>query len=183
MDLRKRSMMLAATVVVGLLAACGGDGGDEGVAPDAFAADICGAASDWVASIQERAGAIQTDFTSGDPEQGREVLGKFLDDVIRDTDDLIAQVDEAGTPDVDGGEEFADDLRAAFEESKEILVDVRADVEDLPDDPQQFAEAGQQMGVSIQEAFTEVSSSFEEPESDELREAFEGEESCNEITG
>jgi hypothetical protein len=169
---------VALTASLALLAgACGG--GDGGADPESYAADICSAVGDWVTAIQEGAGEIQP---TEDPQGGIDALQSFLDDAVAETEDLISAVDDAGAPDVDGGEEFADDLKAAFEEAKTVLEDARDQAADLPtDDPAAFTEAASELGTSVQEALGAVGGELTEPDSEELTTAFEETEECSAI--
>ena len=172
------------------LPACGGDdgGGDEGgggsdetVSAEAYAADVCGAMKDWVTGVQEDTQALTENFTSGDPEEGKQALSDLLGEMSSATGDLVTAVEDAGVPDVDGGEEAADSLVSAFEEVQGILEDAQADVEALSTDPQEFSQGAAELGPTLQEALTSVGSSIEEPDSQELQDAFKNEEACSSI--
>ena len=181
----KRLSMFAALAALALfVGACGGDddGGDGGgdtVSPESYAADICTAVGDWVTAIQDGAGEITT---SADASSGVEALQSFLDDAVTETEALISEVEDAGAPDVDGGEEFADQLKAAFGEAKTVLEDARDQAADLPtDDPAAFSTAAADLGTSVQEALGAVGSELSEPSDESLATAFEEEEACTSI--
>ncbi len=177
------------------LAACGGgdDGGDAGeedaagggetVSASAWASDVCTAVGDWVTTIQEQSASIATDFTSGTPEEGKEVLTSFIGDAVTETETLIEEVDAAGVPDVDGGEEFAQELSDAFGQARDVLADVQTQIDALPADPKEFQQAAAEIGPSIQEALGAVGQSISEPEAQELKDAFEEEEACASAPG
>jgi hypothetical protein len=179
------------------LAACGGGddegGGDAGGSEDEastetvsagdWASGVCTAVGDWVTTIQEQSTAITTDFTSGSPEEGKEVFGSFISDAVAETETMIEEVEAAGVPDVEGGEEYAEELTAAFEEARDVLAGVQAQIDELPTDPQGFQEAAAGIGPSIQEALGAVGGSISEPESQELKDAFEEEEACASAPG
>lgn len=176
-------------VLAGGLVACGGDdeGGDGGgasgetVSAETYAADVCGAMQDWVSGIQERTQSMTEGFTSGDPQEGKDLLADLLTEMSAQTGDLIAAVEEAGVPDVDGGEEAADSLVSAFEEVQGILDDAQQDIADLPTDPQAFQQGAAELGPTLQQALSGVGESLEEPESEDLKNAFENEEACSSI--
>lgn len=183
-----RTAALGLTLLLaGGMAACGGDdeGGGGGsadtVSAEAYAADVCGAMQDWITGIQERTQEIGESFTSGDPEEGKQVLVDLMTEMSDATGQLASDVEDAGVPDVEGGEEAADTLVSAFEEIQGILEDAQADVEDLPSDPQGFQQGAQELGPTIQNALQSVGESIEEPESQELQDAFENEESCSAV--
>ena len=169
-------------------AACGGDddgdgggGSSETVSAEAYAADVCGAMQDWITGIQERTQSLTEGFQSNDPQEGKELLSNLLAEMSAQTGDLVSAVEEAGVPDVDGGEEAADSLVSAFEDVQGILDDAQQDIEDLPTDPQAFQQGAAELGPTLQQALSGVGSSIEEPDSQELRDAFENEESCSAI--
>jgi hypothetical protein len=187
-----RTAALGLTLVLATgLAACGGDDGDDGggggggssetVSAEAYAGDVCGAMQDWITGIQERTQSLTESFQSGDPQEGKDALSDLLSEMSSQTGELITAVEDAGVPDVDGGEEAADSLVTAFEDVQGILDDAQQDIEDLPTDPQAFQQGAAELGPTLQEALSSVGSSLEEPESEELKEAFENEESCSSI--
>lgn len=185
-----RTAALGLTLVLATgLAACGGDDGGDGggggstetVSAEAYAGDVCGAMQDWISGIQERTQSLTESFQSGDPQEGKDALSELLSEMSSQTGDLITAVEDAGVPDVDGGEEAADSLVTAFEEVQGILDDAQQDIEDLPTDPQAFQQGAAELGPTLQEALSGVGSSLEEPESQELKDAFENEESCSSI--
>jgi len=173
------------------LGACGGDDDDDGggggdqVSAEEYASAICSSTQDWVGSLQKRATDLGESLgTDVSPEQGKDALAGFLDDVIADTDDWIAGVTDAGVPDVSGGEQAAEDLRAAAEEAKGVLEDTRASVEDLPtDDEAEFAREADEVGNATEESLGKVGDAIAEPESDELRTALEETEECKQLAG
>ena len=188
---RIAALGLTLLLSAGLVACGGGDGGDEGggdgdgssetVSAEAYAAEVCGAMQDWVAGVQSQMQGLSESFTSNDPEAGKQALSDLLGEMSSQTGDLAAAVDDAGVPDVDGGEEAADSLVTAFEDVQGLLEDAQQDVEDLPSDPQAFAQGASDLGTTLQEALSSVGGSIEEPDSPELQEAFEKEKSCSSI--
>jgi len=185
----KRLSMLAAVAALALfVGACGGgdddgggggEGSDETVSAETYAADICTAVGSWVTAIQEGSSEIAT---SADASSGVEALQSFLEDAVNETETLISEVEDAGAPDVDGGEEFADQLRSAFDEAKTVLEGARDDAADLPtDDPAAFSTAAAELGTSVQEALGAVGTELSEPSDESLATAFEEEEACTSI--
>ena len=188
-----RTAALGLTLLLaGGLVACGGDDGgggdDEGgggssetVSAEAYAADVCGAMQDWITGIQEKTQDLGSGLSGNDAEAGKQLLVDLLSEMSSSTGELVTAVEQAGVPDVDGGEEAADSLVSAFEEVQEILEGAEADVEALSSDPQEFQQGAAELGPTIQQALTSVGESLEEPESEELKEAFEKEETCNAV--
>lgn len=177
-------------LLAGGVAACGGDddGGDggggasgESVSAEAYAADVCGAMQEWLSGIQERTESLGEGLQTGDAAEGKRVLADLLTEMSAETGELITAVEEAGVPDVDGGEEAADSLVSAFEEVQDILDNAQDDIAALSEDPQEFQQGAAELGPTLQQALSGVGESLEEPESEDLKNAFENEESCSSI--
>ncbi|MDQ3951708.1 MAG: hypothetical protein M3279_01910 [Actinomycetota bacterium] len=179
-------------LLMGGLAACGGDDGGDGgdgdggggssetVAASAYAADVCGAMKDWMQGIQDRTAALTENLQPGE-EQGKDLLVELMSEMSSQTEELVSAVEDAGVPDVDGGEESADQLVAALKDTQAAFDQAKEDMEALPSDPQAFQQGAAQIGPTLQEALTNVGTSLEESTSEELTDAFEKEESCSEI--
>ena len=174
------------------LGACGGDEGGGGTATeetetvsvDEYASAVCGALSDWVTDIQDRAATITEGINPGDAEAGKERLQEFIGDTVASTDTLISTVEEAGAPDTDGGEEAAEQIQSGLEQVKTILEDAEDQIAELPtDDPQAFGTGAQEIATSLQEATGEAASTIDSANSEELTEAFGSNEDCAQYNG
>lgn len=177
--LRSKFVRLISVLAVSALIS-GACGGSEGVEPSAFVKGVCTSVSDWVTSIQERAGSLGSEL-SGEPAQAKEKLDEFLGQAVEATDTLIGALDEAGVPDVDGGEDIADALKETFENAKEALEDAQARVADLPeDDPAAFSEQASTLGTDIETAMGDLGATLEDaPE--EITQAAEDEPACQQV--
>lgn len=179
--LRSKTILLVAVLAL-FIAACGDDddGGGESVAAGDYASDVCAAFFSWRDAIQEG----QTELGStlapdAEPQEGKDALQGFLDNAVEASDQLIEDVDAAGTPDAENGEEAADVLQSAAEQAKDRLEDAQADVADLPtDSPQAFSEAAAQFGSDVQAALSATGEGLEDVDSPELDKAFDEEEAC-----
>lgn len=98
------------------------------------------------------------------------------------TGELAGAVEDAGVPDIDGGEESAEKLVAALRDTQDALDQAKEDIEALPDDPQALQQGAAQIGPTLQEALSNVGSSLEDAASQELTDVFENEESCASIS-
>jgi hypothetical protein len=155
----------------------------SGVDPNAFATDVCTSAKDWVDTIQQGAQTFGGGLSANSsPEQIRDGLVGFLDDAIAETEELIGEVEEAGVPDVDGGEEASQTLIDAFNRVKSAFEDARAEAQALPtDDQQAFMQGAQQLGTTVQQALTEIGQELETQENEDLKGEFDENEACNEL--
>ncbi len=169
-------------LIVALVAACGGGGK---VSAEEYVKAICTEVMAWTGEIQTLSEEVGQNLSAeATPLEGQAVLADFLDDVVAATDDHLAGVKDAGVPDVENGEEIAGTLVGVFEDAKEILVDARAKVDELPtDDPAAFGTAADQLGGSIQSALEGVGGGLGSLESPELSEAAGAEPACAELGG
>lgn len=171
------------------LAACGGGGGGDGseqtVTAQEYASDVCGALDSWVTASRDRAGSLTEVLNPTDtPENRRDVLAGYIDGVIEDTEALLDDVQAAGVPDVEGGEQIAGQIADAFDSVKTELEQTRDDVDALPtDDPAAFTAAATQLGTSIQTSLTAVGTSVGGISEPELNQAFAVEPTCSGLGG
>src|SRR5918998_657815 len=178
---------LASTILLALalgVAACGGDDGDGGDAkdPKEYAGDFCGAAQEWVDAIRSGASDLGNLGTDATPEEGRDALGKFFDQTVKDTDEFAGELDGAGEPDVSGGADAAKELKDAVAQAKDILEDARSKTEDLPvDDEREFATEARKVGRSTRDSLSRVGDAIDEPRSGELREAIRDTPGCQRL--
>ena len=169
-----------------VIAACGGDdggGGDEAeaetVSVDAYATDVCSALAAWVTDIQDRASTITEGLNPGDAAAGKERLEEFIGETITGTEDLISDVEAAGVPDTDGGEEAAEQIQTGLTQVKDILEEAQTSIGELPtNDPQAFGTGAQEIATSLQEATGEAASTIDAANSEELTTAFSENEDC-----
>ncbi len=182
---------VAAALLVG---ACGGDETgetettqteeDAGVAVDDYAADVCAALSTWVTDIQDRAATITEGIDPGDAKAGKERLQEFIGETVTGTESLIADVEEAGVPDTEDGEEAAEQIQTGLENVKSILEEAQGRIDDLPtNNPQAFGRGAQEIATSLQQATGEAASSIDAANSEELTQAFEDNEECSQYAG
>jgi hypothetical protein len=175
-------------VVMGalLIPACGGGGGGgETVSAEEFASGICGALNDWQSAIQSRSSSL-TEGLSEDttPEQGKELLASFLDDVIDETETMISEVDDTGVPDVDNGEDISDALGNAFDDALAALEDARDQVDDLPTDSgESFQTAASALGGSISTSLGDIGGEIQDIDAPGLEDAFREDEDCIALQG
>ncbi len=113
--LRSKMLPLLAVLAGLFIAACGGDDDDGGGSADVgdYASDICTAFTDWTQAIQDRQTELQEGLQPGaSPQEGKDALQGFLDDAVAASDQLVEDVDAAGTPDTENGEDAADALQS-----------------------------------------------------------------------
>lgn len=182
-----RPALAAAVAVVVLVAGCGGSAGGDGKSVAAWTANACTAIVNWNLRIEEDgAGFERAAPAAGSAEALRREWAGFLDDVVRDTDRLIAEFEAAGTPPVEDGPAIRRDFHAGLDRLREFFVHERERAAKLPvDDLQTFAAALEEQGESIQGSTADLEKAFvdvgKKYESDEIDQAWEEEEACSEL--
>lgn len=204
----RRSPLLAALLALALLAACGGDGeGDDdqavvtsapqtteaeaeadGTDADDYAEQACAAIGAWYDEIETASTTLvnDADAIADDPAAGKDLVVAFLDDAIDFTDDLVADLRDAGIPDTETGERTADELVSGIEDVRELFEGARDDTEALPaDDPEALGTGLQDIGMALQESATAVGANFEavlsSVDDPELGAAFEDAPACRDL--
>ena len=179
--LRPKMILLLALLAL-FISACGDDDDGGGGSADVgdYASDICTAFTDWTKAIQERQTELQSGLQPGaSPTEGKEALQGFLDDAVSASDQLVEDVEAAGTPDTDNGEEAADALQAAAQGARDQLAEAQEDVANLPtDSPQAFSDAAGQFGNDVRTALEGVGEGLQDIDTPELDQAIDDEEAC-----
>jgi hypothetical protein len=158
-----------------LVGACSGSGGTPNGSPAArptespevssivpaseYLADVCGAVTSWLADIQTLNERLQQELDRSSVEVLKESTIGFFDDVVVTTDSMIARVEDAGVPDVEGGELAAGQVITALGAARDALQDARDRVAVLEtDDGPAFSAELQviagEMGVSLSQVAT-----------------------------
>jgi hypothetical protein len=123
-------------ILVLCAAACGG--GDEGgaggkrVPASTWTADVCTATKAWREQVDARADQFQRERTPPDLTQYRISIVAYFDDTLRLTRVLAADVERAGTPNVEGGEEARGELEKIVAEGVDAYADALAAAKKLP---------------------------------------------------
>lgn len=183
-------------IVVALVAvACNGSSGEGGPSPTpaseptgstevvssaSFVDGLCTAMGDWIAVLQGGNADLQQSLTGASPEEVLEVLGGYLDSTVAATDELIADVEALGSPDVDGGEEARDAIIEAFQGVRTALADAADEVAGLDAaDPQALAEALTQVSSDLTSATGDLVGPLARTPIPELEQAYADSEACN----
>jgi hypothetical protein len=179
--LRSKTLLLFAVLAALFIAACGDDddGGGSAEVGD-YASDICTAFTDWTQAIQDRQTELQEGLQPGaSPQEGKDALQGFLDDAVAASDQLVDDVDAAGTPDTENGEEAAEALQSAAEGARDQLSEAQENVADLPtDSPAAFGEAADKFGNDVRSALEGVGDGLQDIDTPELDEAIDDEAAC-----
>lgn len=173
--------VLAAVLLIGGVLLALNSGGDDTVPPEEFAADLCPALSSFQADV----GRLQSTLATFDVEtaaEGKEIIVEALGDLADDIDELTAEVEDIGVPDVENGEEIADAVPEVLGEAVDVMRDAVEEAEDLPeDDLDAFATEVLELTTRFGERFDEVGADFEDIDTEELDDVLDSEPACEGI--
>jgi hypothetical protein len=187
---------MALLLALSLLAACssgddgggGSGGGNDGsgdtvTAPADYAEGLCTAIADFQTDLDRQSAELQDALVgqgTPSPADMKDTLVTFVSGLSDRTHELIDEVEALGTPDVENGEEVRSNLTGAFETVVAAFDEAEADIEALPtDDPAALVQGFTDVGTKLQEAGTEISTSFGDIQSPELDEAAADVEACS----
>ena len=193
---RAITSVLALLLALSLLAACssgddgggggsgGGDGGsaDAATAPADYAEGLCTAINDFQTDLDRQSAELQDALSQGTPSPAdmKDTLVTFVSELSDRTHERIDDVEALGTPDVENGEEVRSTLTGAFETVAAAFDEAEADIDAIStDDPAALVQGFTDVGTKLQEAVTEISTSFGDIQSPELVEAAADVEACS----
>ena len=166
-------------------AACGGDDdGEEKETPEpvsveTYAAEICGALSDWQTEIQARAAELRARLAPDAPvATQKEALAGYINDLVTFTERLVNSTEKTAPPDVENGREIHDRFLTAFRDARAAFEEARGQVEELPDDPAKFQVAASEVAGQMQTTLSAIGTSLADHGQKELEKAFQENETC-----
>ena len=169
-----RKAVALALLAAALLAGCGGDDGPPSATE--WADDLCSALGDWTSSLTSAAESVTA-------APSRESVESAVDDVEGATQQLVDDVGDLETPDLESGQqaeasvdELSDSLSAEVEKVKETAEN--ATLGNISQSVSAISASFSAMRQQISAAFTELEGL--DP-GGELRTAFEEADSCSEL--
>jgi len=100
-----------------------------------YANDVCTALRGWAQDVRDSQTELQKKSTQGASlETDRDSLQQFVDDAVAATDDLKQEVEDAGAPDIDGGDDVANAFQEAVDDTSDKLDEARDSVSQIPAD-------------------------------------------------
>jgi len=182
----KKAMTICAALLALSLAACGSDdgGGTTEVSAEAFAKSICTASSEWQDSLQ----TSLTDFQEAasqesDPAKIKAGVTSAFSNFRDATSDLVAEIDEAGTPPDEGAAEFKERFSTTIGSIKTSLDELISNLDGIStDSADKFKTELQAIAAGFQQSLGALGDPFEGIP-DELRAKFQEEETCSSLVG
>ena len=150
----------------------------------AWADSVCSTVADWRSAITSLA-----DMSSG--TLSRDTLREGLDDAQEATETLLRELRDLGPPDTEAGNELEAELDAATDELEERYENLKAGAEEAleTEGTTDFLRALADLAPDVQGLLTSVSTMIDSLQnsdvagesSDEVRDAFENSEQCQEL--
>ncbi|MDQ3985389.1 MAG: hypothetical protein M3280_02690 [Actinomycetota bacterium] len=173
--------VLVALVPALVIPACGSDT----VAAGEYMGSVCSEMKAWIEGIQSDAQEVQSlDPQTPAPEQ-KEKATEFLEATIESTDEMISDVEDAGVPDVENGDQIAEDVVGTLEDARQAYEEANEKVADLStDDPAAFQQGLSEIGQALSaqgEALRTSMSTLQE--SEELQNAGQDVQPCQDLAG
>ena len=132
------------------------------VPPKQWARTVCTSLRDWEANIKD----LTSEFRSAgagstDAAQVKDLLVTYLGNTVNETDTLLTQLDEAGTPNFKGGTKVAGLFQKAMTDVRDLFATGQQDAANLDTtDVTQFRAATSRIGNAITQGGTKLSSTF-----------------------
>jgi hypothetical protein len=189
MGSRTRTLVVSAFLVAAVACGDGGTDGtpsaqptDQGTTAKAWLADICGATKGWVEQILTMQQDLQDDLDPSSVKAVKATMVGYFDDVVAATDEMLQQVDGAGVPDVEGGEEAARAVSDGLTAARDVLARARDRAADLPtNDERAFSRRLRAIADDVQTSLTGVGNTMGELRSPALDEAADDVTECQEL--
>jgi hypothetical protein len=174
--------VLALLTVLGIATGCGGsaDSSGERIEPKAWAKSVCGAVKPWSAEIrnlQEQARKKIT--TRSDVEQTKDELVALFGGMELATDAALRKVKKAGVPEVDDGQQIADQFVHALTAARDSFGTGMSAVQRLPTvDQNAFYDGVVAAGDAMSKENNEAGKAFANVSSPALDKAFDEVPEC-----
>ncbi len=128
------------------------------VDPAVWARTVCGSLSSWGQSLKDAGSSLLTPLsgvTTTLPEV-RSALSQFLGAAILRTQQLLDQLDEAGTPKAAHGNAFVAFIHDGVTQAQQVFLEAEPAAQSLPNDPQGFQIEGQALVQKLDDAGRQV---------------------------
>ena len=154
--------------------------GDDPVAVDDYANDLCTALTGFSEALRDRQAEVQEGADPGrSPEEDRDALQRFVDGAVEASDVLVEEVEAAGEPDIDDGGEVADAFRTAAEDTRSELEEAQDAVAEIPTDtPGAYRAAVDEFTTDLGNTLEGTDEPFQDVDAPELDMALDEASAC-----
>jgi polyhydroxyalkanoate synthesis regulator phasin len=185
--MRKTLSILVAVAALTFLGACGASGGSDDAkkadstttaAPKdttttteatktvevaAWADSFCGSFGTWLDEIKTASSGVSDSVTPGDIPSAKTAIAGLFGTASTATQTLIDELEAAGAPDIDDGDQLVDDLIEKFQAFDTAAQKAKADTEALAtDDITTFQSSADDLTTTFQDEVDKVAESFSE---------------------
>ncbi|HEY4397136.1 MAG TPA: hypothetical protein VGO28_05645 [Acidimicrobiia bacterium] len=132
------------------------------VPPKQWANSVCTSLRDWETNIKDLTSEFRAAGAgSTDAAQVKDELVTFLGSAVSETETLLTQLDEAGTPNFKDGNKVVGLFRNAMNDVRDLFATGQQDAMNLdPNDLTQFRAATTRIGNAITQGGTKLSKTF-----------------------
>jgi len=132
------------------------------VPPKQWARSVCTSLRDWEANIKDLTSEFRSaGGSSPDAAQVKDLLVTYLGNTVNETDTLLTQLDQAGTPNFKDGSKVAGLFQKAMTDVRDLFATGQQDAANLDTtDLTQFRAATSRIGNAITQGGTKLSSTF-----------------------
>jgi hypothetical protein len=179
---------LAAVAIAAVAIGCGGDDDEDGgetVSAESYVDAVCGSMSEMIAVVQQQQADLAREVQQATPAEGRDLLIAFLDESTAAAESARSGIEDAGVPDVEGGDEVAEALTSAFGELQTTFEDARSETETISTESEAAFDAeADEIGTTVRTAGDQIGESLASVgENEELEAAAEESEACQALAG
>jgi hypothetical protein len=176
-----RRVPLGAGTLVAAVVVVGSGLPTQAVPPAEWVESLCTSLTTWSDDLVEA--RDDNAVTEGNLDERRDALVSYLRQVTRDTDALLARLEEGGTPDVTDGEAVARAFRRGFRQARAAFAAARKRAEDLDTDSRRrFENTLEDLQDDIADGGEAVSKTFDNASArydvEALDDAFNSEPAC-----
>ena len=138
--------LVALAIVIAALAAGCSSSGSKKVAPEGWMGTLCQSVRTWQGEISKN----QPDTSGTNLTAIKKGLVDYLDTVVKATDTMVHKVEDAGTPNVDSGDQISSQIVTKLKDVQKIFSDAKTTADNLPtDDPTKFSSEADSLGTKI----------------------------------
>ena len=128
-----------------------------------WADSFCGSFGTWLDDIKTASSGVGDQVTPGDIESAKTAIAGLFGDASQATQNLISELESAGAPDIEDGDQLVDDLIEKFEAFDEAAQSAQTDIAELETtDITTFQDEADKLTTQFQDEVQTVADSFGE---------------------